>query len=195
MINSRYLMLAALGLMVVLSLGVGFIIWPNYRQAATIRRQTADLRDKVADLSGQTQALHRLAEDVSRARTRVEQELKPIPETQDMAGLIQKLSQDVDHVRVRDQTFTVGSAGEAIIGGKSSMQAMPLTVDIEATFDSVFALIQNAESIDRLVRISSVRVLCKRDDKQQSDPPIVKASVGLEAIFDPPAPAGGQEGR
>lgn len=188
MVNSRYIMLAALGLMIVLSLGVGYIIWPNYRQAAVIRRQTADLRAKVDDLSGQTQAVHRLAEDVTRARQRVETTLKPIPETQDMAGLIQKLSQDVDHMRVRDQTFTVGSVGDAIIGGKSSMQAMPLTVDIEATFDSVFALIQNAESIDRLVRIASVRVLCKRDDKQPSNPPIVKASVGLEAIFDPPVP-------
>ena len=99
---------------------------------------------------------------------------------------------------------------------------MPLTVDMQATFDSVFALIRNAESMDRLVRVASVRVMCKREFTAESaesaektsrksrsafsassavnnplesdrfGSPILKASVGLEAIYEPPA---GQEGK
>jgi hypothetical protein len=45
-------------------------------------------------------------------------------------------------------------------------------------------LIRNAESLERLVRVASVRVLCKRDEKNP-DQSTLKASVGLEAIFIP----------
>jgi Tfp pilus assembly protein PilO len=149
------------------------------------------LQAKVAGIGGQTQQLEHLVSEVARAQNRVDNELKTIPETPDLAGLIRKLSQDVDRVRVLDQTFTAGTPAEAIIGSKAEVEAMPLTVDMESTFDSVFALIQNVESIDRLVRVSSVRIGCKREVNAQTaaqiDAPIVKATVSLEAIFEPPA--------
>jgi hypothetical protein len=39
--------------------------------------------------------------------------------------------------------------------------------------------------MNRLVRVASVRINCKRDDKKAVEPPIVKASIGLEAIYEP----------
>jgi hypothetical protein len=69
---------------------------------------------------------------------------------------------------------------------------MPVTADMTATFDSVLALVDTAESMNRLVRVASLRMMCKRDD-QKSDVPLLKASVGLEVIYDP-APAAGSGG-
>jgi hypothetical protein len=186
MTHSKKMGLAAAGLAMTIMLITLLFIWPNYRQASSIRRQIEELQGKVEGFSDQTQKVQLLEKQLQASQDRVLNELKLIPDVPDLAGLIRKLSQDVDRVRVLDQTFTAGSPSEAIIGGKASAQAMPLTVDMEATFDSVFALVKNAESIDRLVRIATVRVLCKRDEKQSLTRPIVKASVGLEAIFDSP---------
>jgi len=61
--------------------------------------------------------------------------------------------------------------------------AMPLAADMYATFESVMALIDKAESMSRLVRVASLRLLCKRDD-QKTDVPLLNASIGLEAVYD-----------
>jgi hypothetical protein len=101
-----------------------------------------------------------------------------------MASVIRKLSLPVDKVTVHDQTFTAGTATSAIPGhSEVTTMAMPLTVEMQATFDSVFAMVRAAESMSRLVRVSSVRVLCKRE--KDEEPPVLTASVGLEAIFEP----------
>lgn len=240
MSSSKGMVLAVLGLAAVMVVVGLWIIWPNYRQARAIRGQIAQLESKVAGLGGQARQVQQLASDVETLQHRVDHELKTIPPQADLADLIGKLSQEVDRVRVVDQTFTAGSVSEALVGGpalraahvnapgsesrRAAYLAMPLTVDMEATFDSVFALIQNVESMDRLVRITSVSVSCKRDEKARQvdtskggkggvspvdfstlrgvemSSPLVKATVSMEAIFvarpagDPWREAGGEGG-
>jgi Tfp pilus assembly protein PilO len=180
--------IAAIAVLTAIGLVSGLFIWPNYRKAFAIREQITELRGKLHHYDSRAQEVSQLEAELSAFEHRITHELKAIPDTHEMAGLTQKLSQHVDRVQVMDQAFTTGTPGEAIIGGKSSIMAMPLTVDMEAKFDSVFALLKNAESIDRLVRIVSVKVSCKRDENEtRIAQPLVKASIGLEAIFDPPS--------
>jgi hypothetical protein len=72
---------------------------------------------------------------------------------------------------------------------------MPVTAELFATFESVLGLIVQAESMERLVRVSSVRVSCQREQQQQmktttttTEIPLLKASIGLEVIYDPAPP-------
>lgn len=183
--SSRHLIMGVVALLAVVALTVGLFIWPNYREAARIQREISDLHNRIKGLESQAQVVDQLKAEVTIAQRRIASELKSIPQSPDVASLIRSLSQDVDRVSVVDQTFTAGSQCDAMTGEKLALQAMPLTVDMDATFESVFALIRNAESLERLVRVVSVRVLCKRDDKTMG-PSILKASVGLEAIFEPP---------
>lgn len=185
--HQRKMLFAAIGLVLAAALMGAFVIWPNYRTATIVKKQVYELNARIARFGRQTDEKNVLESELGQAENRVNHELKTIPETPDVAALIRKFSQHVDRVRVLDQTFTAGTTGDALIGSKSTVQAMPLTVDMHATFDSVFALVQNAESIDRLVRVSSIRVACKRDEKLplEADLTIVKASILLESIFDP----------
>ena len=113
----------------------------------------------------------------------VREKFNVIPPAPNIAGLMRRLSLPVDGRTVLDQTFTAGSPIHAGGGESTNEEAMPLTVDIEATFDSVFALIRRAETMDRLVRVVSVRMVAdrKHDDREE---PLLTATVGLEAIFD-----------
>jgi hypothetical protein len=61
---------------------------------------------------------------------------------------------------------------------------------MEARFDAVFALLRAAESMDRLLRVTSIKVVSDR--LQDDDQPFTDATVVLEAVYDPPAT--GEEG-
>lgn len=173
-----------------------FFVMPNYREARAVQMQVADLQARVNTLESRKRAVDRLEEDVRIAREVAANNLKTIPETADVAGLIRRLSDRIDGVNVVDQTFTAGTPGPAIIIGGSKqedpgVQALPVAADMHATFETVMALIDKAEAMSRLVRVSSVRLMCKRDDKTQGEGggeaggvPLLQASVGLEVIYD-----------
>lgn len=201
-------------------LTVGLFIWPNYRAAEACEREVADLYVKIETLEEQARMLDQLQDDLAQHNARIENDLKQMPESADLASLMRKLSQDVDRVTVLDQTFTAGSATELLAAksegsaaasgatsatngtvGDATVMAMPLTVDMESTFDAVLALIRNAETLNRLVRIANVRLTCKRDEAMTNrsgaaesperagvdTAPVLKASVMMEAIYQPEA--------
>jgi hypothetical protein len=183
-----------------------FII-PNYREARAVRSQVSDLQARVSTLETRKRAVDELEHDVLAAREVAASKLKSIPETADVAGLIRRLSDRIDGVNVLEQTFTAGTPGPAIIGEErdsGSVQALPVAADMQATFDAVIALIDNAERMNRLVRVGSVRLMCRRDEpsaggqssgkkgtaNHSSAPagsdltPLLQASIGLEVIYD-----------
>ena len=190
MSNNKQLLYLAIGLNLVVVVGGGLLVVPTYRQAGQCRAKTANLREKMAGLSGQTEALQELADAVSQMHARLDEDLKTVPTGPDIADLMRRLSLPVDGETVRDQTFTAGSAGEAVIGKESEARIMPLTIDMVARFDSVFALIQAAESMPRLVRVASVRLEADRAGESASDLFLI-ASIGLEAVYQAD---GGEEG-
>lgn len=182
--STKQLAAGVLTVVAVMAAAALLFIVPNYREARAVRAQVRDLQARVSTLADRSKAVDRLAEDVRRARDSAARNLKVIPETADVAGLIRKLSDPIDGVNVADQTFTAGTAGEAVVGGKVTAMSLPVSADMRATFESVVAMIDKAEAMARLVRVSSVRLLCKRDE-QKSDVPLLSASVGLEVIYDP----------
>jgi len=185
MSESRHLLLAVVASLLTLVVGGGLLVWPNHRQTGEIGDEISLLEDKIAGLAAQTEEVERLAGEYSRLKRRIDEQLKAIPQSPDVAGLMRKLSLPVDGTTVMDQTFTAGSPGSAIVGEESAERAMPLTVDMKATFDSVLALIRAVESIDRLIRVASVRMVAERDETA-AEAPLLTASVGLEVIYEPP---------
>ena len=183
--ESRHLLASiALGVGILL-LGGAILVWPNWRETARVHREIADLQRRVSGLDERTLAVERLATELEEARRHVDDKLKFVPESPDVAGLMRKLSLPVDGVNVLDQTFTAGSPGEAVPNAEFSEEVLPLTVDMDARFDSIIALIRSAELMDRLIRVASVRLVADRADDPIGSP-ILTASVGLDVIYDPP---------
>ncbi|MHC4414852.1 MAG: type 4a pilus biogenesis protein PilO [Planctomycetota bacterium] len=184
MSSRQHLGIGVLLLLVVVGAGGMLFIWPAYREAAAVNEHAAELRRKGEDYDSRAQVIHRLTADLQEASRRVETEFKHIPESPGVAGLMRVLSLPVDGQNIHDQTFTAGEAKEAAPGSDISAMAMPLTVDMVARFDSIFALIRAAESMHRLLRIASVNVGCNRQEDEAE--PFARASVVIEAVYDPP---------
>lgn len=184
--DSKHILLSVVGPGVVLAIGVGVAVWPTYRKAQELRTEVNTLEQKVHGLDGATSQVEKLAADLGNIQKQINGNLKFIPEQADIASIIRRLSLPVDGNTVLDQTFTTGASNPAIPGDdKATVELTPLTVDMEANFDSVFALIRAAESMDRLIRVSNIRLECNRD-KERNDydgKPLLRASVGLEAVY------------
>jgi Tfp pilus assembly protein PilO len=176
--------MAIAAFLLIVATGGMLLVYPNARETRAINSRTAELEKKIRDLTGPKKRVERLADQVGESRRRIERDFKVIPDSPDMAGLIRNLSLPVDGRNVRDQMFTTGNASPAIPETTSTALAMPLMVEMKGAFESVFALLQAAESMDRLVRITMVRVSTNR--AQQGDPevPVLSATIGLDAIYE-----------
>ncbi len=164
--------------------GIGLFAWPNYRRDLEVRADIEELDEMIRQHTRHQSEEESLRDRVRDARLAADWQIKSIPGEPDVASLMRRLSLPVDQTVVFDQTFTAGSAASVLGEDPPREMLMPLTVDMEATFDSVFALLRSAEVLDRLVRISTVRLSADSSIERESTP-ILTASVGLEAIYLP----------
>ncbi len=183
MSSSRHLAFAILSLLAVVTLGGVLLVWPSYREAARHNRRTVLLHQKGENYDAQARRIATLTKQVDQITRRIDTELKMIPETPDIADLMRRLSMPVDGVHVYDQTFTAGDLKEAVPGGDLPVRVQPLTVEMDARFDSIFALMRLAESMDRLLRVSSISIAVDRRDPEDI---VASASIVLESVFNPP---------
>ncbi len=183
MSSSKHLGFAILAMLVVIGLGGAVLAWPSYREAGRVNAQAEVLRDKGESYSKQTAAISHLTAEYTKATARVKTELKTVPDSPDIAGLMRMLSLPVDGANVRDQTFTAGQVKEAVNGSKVTAMVAPLTVEMDARFDSIFAMIRLAESMQRLLRVRSVNVVCER--QEDTDARFARATIVFEAVYEP----------
>ena len=169
----------------VLVVGVGglLLVWPAYRAATGLDRQAAALRAKGENYDLQARRIASLTIQLDEIRHEVETGLKVIPESSDIAGLMQTLSMPVDGVFVHDQMFQAGDVREAVPGGELSARVQPLTVEMVARFDTIFTLLRTAESMPRLLRVASISIVADRRPEYEGLA-VAKVSIVLEAVFD-----------
>lgn len=181
----RQIWAGAIGLAGLVALIARVFIWPGYQEAAAIHRDVALLNAKMNGLDDANQTVRNLDDQLAAMRLAVARRCKSIPASPQIESLIGRLSLPVDGVTMIDQTFDAGSPDEVSLGGSGGLRAMPLKVELSATFESIFALVRAAETMENLVRVSSIKVVCKRDEKAADSMPVLNASLGLEAIYQP----------
>lgn len=176
--------MAILWLVLVVGVGGLLLVWPAYRAATALDRQSEVLRNKGENYDLQARRIASLTTQLDEMTHRVDTGLKVIPGSSDIAGLMRTLSMPVDGLHVHDQTFTAGDIGDAVPGGELSARVQPLTVEMVAKFDTIFTLIRKAESMSRLLRIASITIVTEHRPEYE-DLTVAKASIVLEAVFDP----------
>lgn len=186
MSGSKHFFLAVLVFVGVVLIGGAALIWPSYREWVATNRDLDTLHAKTVGRMDQALEIRRLTDELTERGRFVQNELKAVPATDEIQEIMRALSLPVDGVTIYDQTFTAGAPRPASGDENSPIQAMPLTIDMEGRFDAIFATLRAAESADRLIRVSSLSITAARKG-DESDESLVKASIGLEAMFEPPA--------
>ena len=119
--------------------------------------------------------------DYQDIKRQVNGECKLVPSTPDMSKIVQALSLEVDGQRVLDQSFTAGNTSMKPTNEGFSVQ--PLAVTLHADFDSIFSIIKNVESMNRLVRVASIR-MTRKESEADASAPALEAAIGLHAMYD-----------
>jgi len=194
MSSKKHFMLALAAGVLVLVVGFGLLVWPSLSSAATINARITDLDHKNRTLDQSTEEIKQLTELVEQAQAQASKSLKTVPARSLVADLMEELSMPEDGYLVTDQTFTTGREKPASMDEKVTARAVPLIVDMVARYDAVMEVIRRAESADRLVRVSSVRMHRhpERSNVEKDDEALLIASITLEAIFDPSSEEAGQ---
>ncbi len=170
-----------LGTFVLSTLFVCFFIVPNYKSAKQSAHESKNLEARIQQLELRQAEVESMRFEYQNLEKQVERECKQVPSSPDMSQIVQALSLNVDGLKVLDQSFTSGTPSSKRTDGEFAVQ--PLAVTLLADFDSIFSVIQSVESMDRLVRISSIRVTRKEAEADVSAPAL-EAAIGLHAMYD-----------
>lgn len=187
MSSKKHLTLALLAGFVVLVLGFGLLVWPALSKTNEITARIADLDHKNRTLDTRTEQIKELTKNVDDAEVEASRALKRIPNSPEIADLMRQLSMPVDGYYVADQTFTARGSKPAAADEDMTARALPVTVTMTAHYDAVLEILRRAESMDRLVRVASVRVNRdpERSNIETDDDAMLIATIDLEAIYQP----------
>ena len=169
------------GTFVLTILFVSLFIWPNYKNAKHASNESTNLESRIQQIELRQAEVEKMRFDYESLKSQVNAECKLVPRTPDMSQIVQALSLDVDGQKVLDQSFTAGTASKQ--SHNEGFAVQPLAVTLNADFDSIFSVIQNVESMNRLVRVSSIRLIRKESESDQTAPAL-EAAIGLHAMFD-----------
>jgi hypothetical protein len=166
----------------------GLLTWwstlPNWAEADERSVRIHELNRKVGALAQAQLALEAETSRLAAARSRQDSECRSVPQTADVAGLMQALALEVDGAVVRDQTFTVMDRPKP---EADRFQVLPVQIEVDADFASVWSVIERAEGLPRLLRISGLEI--SMIDRKQLVPGAsqpLHATVSLDVVYAPP---------
>jgi len=180
--KERWMMIGTFTLAIIV---VFCFAWPNYRTARTNVEEAGRLEDRISRLERRQVEVGQMRSTYKALEQRVQDRYKHVPTSPNTAQIVQVLSLDVDGIHVLDQSFVAGSTSKrTTYSGEDMFSVQPLAITIEADFNSIFSVIRKAESMDRLIRVSSIRI-SSQPSENLGVATTLEAAVGLHAPFDP----------
>ena len=157
---------------------------PNYKIANNNVQEAKRLEDRINKLERRQVEVSQLREECERLANEVRSTYKNVPLSPDTAQIVQALSLDVDGMHVLDQSFVAGALTKKTAIQEDVFSVQPLAITMEADFNSIFRVIRLAETMGRLIRVSSVRIT-RPEREADSGSVTLEAAIGLHASFNP----------
>lgn len=166
---------------------VGWLVFalPSYcsaeaiaQEAAQLQRQAIRYTDLAYDITQQNVEL------MNTVRSRSAQ-INDLPAVPDIPGLLKELELSFDQETVWDQLFTVGQSRDAVIDSELGLSYAPITIDMVSNFSAIFALIIDAESQSRPLRVASVTITRFAASEIGDPSNRLRASIVLELLYSP----------
>lgn len=165
---------------------IGFVAYPAVRKAEERALECGRLLGRASQIEAATRERDALKERVVDAQRASRTVLRSIPTVTDQASLMRMLAVATSH-DVLTQVINAGESIPASPSAKLPYRAVPVTVEMVATFPEVMNLLTRAEGSDRLVRAIKLTIekQPKRDNRREADwdSPFVKATLELDAVY------------
>jgi Tfp pilus assembly protein PilO len=130
----------------------GLVYRPQMKQSSLVDASIARTSSELAICQDQTRLLSGVAADVERLRSRL-REFKTLPRQQDLAQFIKDISQLNSQANLRkfEQRQGIPVRG-------TKMSSSPVAMTFEGDFVNVFSFLRHTEELQRLIRVSDLRI-------------------------------------
>lgn len=166
---------------------VAFILHPALGRAEARTVECGRLFARAAELERVTEERDRAQAALDAERDAASRVLRTIPVERDQAALMRLLAVAAGD-GVGTQTVVAGDPLPATPGGAPGLEAMPVTVEMRATYARIMELLDRAESSRRLVRPIRVEISRPARPREGDDPSQVDARIEVDAVYGSPAP-------
>jgi len=161
---------------------VVFIV-PNYVRAGAMRSETQLLEAVASENISQRNNLARMEESVAAMREEAARRCRPLSAEGERDGLVDAMTRHSDGLAVREQSIRTGSreALPAPVGGVR-LARREVMVEMTATFESIFGVIDSAEGVNRLVtpRVLEISAVATPQEQAILGNPAVRATIVID---------------
>ena len=174
-----------------------FVI-PNYMRALDMQDEAQRLEAVAGENISQRNNLQLLERNVGALREECARRCRPLAEGAEHERLLATITRPTDGTVVREQSILTGqmtTVDGIAIGGP--VQRREVSVEMTASFESVFGVLDAAESVDQLVtpRVVEIVVLHGPVEQASVGNPAVRATMTFDEWFEAPKAADRKEAR
>ena len=174
-----------------------FVI-PNYMRALDMQDEAQRLEAVACENISQRNNLQLLERTVGALREECAHRCRPLAEGAEHERLLATITRPTDGTVVREQSIRTGqmtTVDGIAIGGP--VQRREVSVEMTASFESVFGVLDAAESVDQLVtpRVVEIVVLHGPVEQASMGNPAVRATMTFDEWFEAPKAADRKEAR
>ncbi len=182
----------------------GFMLWPAVAASDSRTAECGRLLARAAQHDVIALERDRVRGDLADARASASRVLRTIPRDADQAHLMRMLAVGTGP-DVGTQTIVAGVSLPATPAANSAFRAIPVTVEMKATFARVMEVLARAECDKRLVRPIHIAITRPAVDPStargaggsnaspDTGVPLVEARIELDAVFGGAVAAAGEE--
>jgi hypothetical protein len=166
-----------------------FVI-PNYSRALGMQDEAQRLEAVASENISQRNNLKLLEANVAALRATCARRCRPLAEGAEHDRLLAAITRPTDGSVVREQSIRTGQMAPVdgvAIGGP--VRRRDVTVEMTASFESIFGVLDAAEGIDQLVTPRSVEIVVLAGPIEQATEgnPAVRATMVFDEWFEAPA--------
>lgn len=149
------------------------VIQPAYKKRQALLHTVMQLETRVAEGETDHALLAATQDRVKSIRQTLDNDTRLIPDSSDVAGIINAISRDIASLGLGNARMNRGK--ETALGGTASVG---LNIETIGPFDTVVELLERIEDQERLVRISTFTA-----KPLDSESGVVQALIGLDAYY------------
>jgi hypothetical protein len=160
---------------------------PNYARALRMQDEAQRLEAVSSENITQKNNLQLLERNVASLRDEANRRCRPLAEGTDRDRLLSTITRPTDGTVVREQSIRTGALVQVdgvAIG--SPVLRREVTVDMSASFESIFGVLDSAEGVNQLVTPRSVEIVVMNTPLEQSASgnAVVRATIVFEEWFE-----------
>ena len=176
-IEKDHLVVAAIlcGLFAAFGLGVW---WPEQSKMKAYSERITAAEEQLGPNFNQPVAIANRETEIEELREKVDSSSRYVPQQADLASVMRSLTEAVKLRGIDEQAFRTQEVREF-----KFYSEVPVELELEGGFDSVFSVLEVVETMPRLVRVDALSLRVQPSRNHFRTEPKIKASYRLSSFF------------